>query len=573
MVVATYGEGEPTDNAVQFSRWLKEDADAGCLSGMKFTVMGLGNTQYALFNAMGVLCEEKFQALGAEVFYPRGVGNDAEDIEQDFQDWRDGGLMEKLQAVVSGDSGATRQRKSSMSADVPTPDDVLKKLSLEIALHPTEKEARVAVDASVHDGGASTLEKFFCSATRAKVSKVYQLRQQADLPQGLSTVHVDLDCTGTGLTYQTADNANILPENPPELVQWFAEKLGVVDQLGSYMSFKKGPHASSIVVKKPWRAPCTVEEALRRYLDLSLLPPKRVLAEFCAFLTSESEHSILLALLRDDAALKALRAHDFALSFREFWDIYLSSIQIDISVFLQICLRQTARPYTISSSAQEHPSVVGVTVSMVRSPLDKEGSWLGKLKEMEANGLVPAGGAAKLEASRKYDGITSTWLSTRLKAGDEVLVKIAASSFRLPKDATKPVAMVAAGTGIAPMRAFLREFSLEKQQQVGKKMLFFGCQHKERDFLYKDEIQETLDKGVLTAFIPAFSRMQEKKVYVQHKLKEHGDEVKQLFADKGVLYICGANAMGNDVYGVLRDLGLNVEKLKKDKRIIEELWG
>ena len=44
MVVATYGEGDPTDNAVEFYKWIHEDdREQDCLKGMNFTVMGLGN--------------------------------------------------------------------------------------------------------------------------------------------------------------------------------------------------------------------------------------------------------------------------------------------------------------------------------------------------------------------------------------------------------------------------------------------------------------------------------------------------------------------------------------------------
>ena len=44
MVVATYGEGDPTDNAVEFYKWIHEDGrEQDCLKGMNFAVMGLGN--------------------------------------------------------------------------------------------------------------------------------------------------------------------------------------------------------------------------------------------------------------------------------------------------------------------------------------------------------------------------------------------------------------------------------------------------------------------------------------------------------------------------------------------------
>ena len=61
-MVATYGEGDPTDNAVGFHAWLTEkegELEPGLLEGVKFTVFGLGNTQYEHYNSMGILVEDK----------------------------------------------------------------------------------------------------------------------------------------------------------------------------------------------------------------------------------------------------------------------------------------------------------------------------------------------------------------------------------------------------------------------------------------------------------------------------------------------------------------------------------
>lgn len=44
-LMATHGEGDPTDNAIEFTKWLKdEDRDSHSLKNMKYTVFGLGNT-------------------------------------------------------------------------------------------------------------------------------------------------------------------------------------------------------------------------------------------------------------------------------------------------------------------------------------------------------------------------------------------------------------------------------------------------------------------------------------------------------------------------------------------------
>ena len=82
-LMATYGEGEPTDNSVDFTRWLKA-APAGCLAGaVRFTVFGLGNRQYEHYNAMGKLVDTRLAELGAARVYRHGEGDDEGNMEEE----------------------------------------------------------------------------------------------------------------------------------------------------------------------------------------------------------------------------------------------------------------------------------------------------------------------------------------------------------------------------------------------------------------------------------------------------------------------------------------------------------
>ena len=76
--------------------------------------------------------------------------------------------------------------------------------------------------------------------------------------------------------------------------------------------------------------------------------------------------------------------------------------------------------------------------------------------------------------------------------------------------------MIGPGTGIAPFRSFLAERDATGAE--GRNWLFFGDQHFETDFLYQTEIQNWVETGVLTSVNVAFSRDQQEKVYVQHKM-------------------------------------------------------
>src|SRR5205823_4945870 len=75
------------------------------------------------------------------------------------------------------------------------------------------------------------------------------------------------------------------------------------------------------------------------------------------------------------------------------------------------------------------------------------------------------------------------------------------------------------------------------------------------DFLYRDELDDFLRCGVLTRLDTAFSRDQDRKFYVQHRLIEHGAELFRWLSDGAHVYVCGdAKRMAADVDRALREV-------------------
>jgi len=123
------------------------------------------------------------------------------------------------------------------------------------------------------------------------------------------------------------------------------------------------------------------------------------------------------------------------------------------------------------------------------------------------------------------------------------------SQFKLPAE-DKDVIMIGPGTGIAPFRSFLAE--RDATGASGKNWLFFGDQHFTTDFLYQTEIQNWIQTGVLTRMNTAFSRDQKEKVYVQHKMHRHAEELYKWLEEGAYVYICGAKEpMSVDVENAL----------------------
>jgi cytochrome P450/NADPH-cytochrome P450 reductase len=73
----------------------------------------------------------------------------------------------------------------------------------------------------------------------------------------------------------------------------------------------------------------------------------------------------------------------------------------------------------------------------------------------------------------------------------------------------------------------------EQNQLSGENLLLFGCRHPDIDFLYREELEHHHSSSDINLSV-AFSRLDAKKVYVQHLLKQKKKEIVRLL-DQGNL--------------------------------------
>ena len=82
--------------------------------------------------------------------------------------------------------------------------------------------------------------------------------------------------------------------------------------------------------------------------------------------------------------------------------------------------------------------------------------------------------------------------------------------FLLPDDVSIPVIMICAGTGIAPFRGYWMErfhqMKHNPNHNYGQFILYYGFRDINKDFLFKNEINEMIDKKVITSFYSSVSR-------------------------------------------------------------------
>ncbi len=180
----------------------------------------------------------------------------------------------------------------------------------------------------------------------------------------------------------------------------------------------------------------------------------------------------------------------------------------------------------------------------------------------------------------KY-GVASSYLCMEALLGAEILCFIhKADHFRLP-EGPHPMIMIGPGTGVAPFRAFIQE---RIKQQQHDNWLFFGERSSQHDFFFEEEWNAHILQNKLHLSV-AFSRDQEEKIYVQHRLYEERDKLREWIEKGALIYICGdAKKMARDVEQTLIQLisdwsnidfksaQLKLREWKKSKRYLLDIY-
>ena len=336
--------------------------------------------------------------------------------------------------------------------------------------------------------------------------------------------HVELSLEGSGITYEPGDSIGILANNPPELVEEILKQ-------GSFSGNEEVKIKDELF---------TLKEALFERLEITTLNQEVILKY-----QKISENQELKKVIEDDQLLdEYLYGHDILDLLEDFpFPFTAQELTETLRIF-------PPRMYSISSSQAAVGDEVHITVAAVRYSLK----------------------------GRKRGGACSTYLADQIEIDSQVSLFVEKNiAFKLPDNNEVPLILIGAGTGVAPFRSFLQH--REANNQKGNSWLFFGERRFHSDFLYQLEWQKLLKDGYLEKLDVAFSRDQEQKVYVQHRLSEKQQEVFEWLNHGAHIYICGdMKQMARDVQETLLRIietqgGMTPEKaleylktLKKEKR-------
>ncbi|MFI9510611.1 molybdopterin-dependent oxidoreductase [Nocardia sp. NPDC052566] len=340
---------------------------------------------------------------------------------------------------------------------------------------------------------------------------------------------------GTEASYEVGDSLGVWPANGAELVtEWLA------------VTGLEGRRIVELDDRE-----LTLAEALRTRYDITKISP-----DLLGFIADRNPSNQLAKLLRRDNRIEL----DNYLWDRQAVDLLRDfPVRADLVDWLGTLKKLQPRQYSISSSPLVNPDEVQLTVGVVRYG----------------------------DAATRRGGVCSTYLADRVGAtepgGTVPIFLQRAPHFRPPVDPTTPMIMVGPGTGIAPFRGFLHE--RRALGATGRNWLFFGDQHAAKNFYYRAELEDMFRSGFLTRLDLAFSRDQRERIYVQHRMIEHGAELWSWLKDGAHLYVCGdAARMAKDVdetllsiariHGKLDEVGALAFKkqLVAEKRYVRDVY-
>ena len=326
-----------------------------------------------------------------------------------------------------------------------------------------------------------------------------------------------------------------------------------MDKETNFINYKILNNNKDISLNLPLPEGITVKEALSEYIDLSCQITKNILSKLIIYLTDINQKSKIMNIINDEKSMDLFlsKRYNIADFIKEFDSLQLS-LQ-DLSVIFPTIM---PRYYTCSSSYNKDNNVIELIITLV--------SWKGPNNDI------------------RY-GLTSNYFNNLYKSkshidkDEYVNISLKESSFNLPNDLSRPMLMICTGSGIAPFISFLEELDFHKKNKKYETYLIYGSKNKKSDFILEKELEEFKKNKILTEYYTAFSRDQEKKIYVQDVLEKEFSKEKmiELVINKKMnIYICGSLSMGNAVIKKIGEiLGEdNKEKMIKNNQLMSEMW-
>ncbi|TPX60150.1 hypothetical protein PhCBS80983_g02026 [Powellomyces hirtus] len=323
---------------------------------------------------------------------------------------------------------------------------------------------------------------------------VTENRRVTPLDYDRNVFHMEMDIRNTGLKYEIGEALGVHGHNDPEAVQVFLNEYGLNGD--DVVVVERGDKAGTEVR--------TVSQMFTQVLDVFGKPGRKFYQALLPF--SGPHHAALYDLISDADAMQTYVDEETPTYADLLLQFTNPATRPTANELLALIPAIKPRHYSISSAQSMHPDSVHLLVVLV--------DWTTK----------------KSNASR-FGHCTRYLLNAPI--GTQITVTVKPSVMKLPPSMAAPVIMAGLGTGMAPFRAFVQEraYWKSKGKHVGPMSLYFGSRHRTMEFLYGEEMEAYHADGVLTHLRTAFSRDQREKIYIQHRIQQDGEVLKEWMVD------------------------------------------
>ncbi|GAA6099047.1 methionine synthase reductase [Tachysurus ichikawai] len=635
-VVSTTGDGEPPDTTLKFVRRIrKKSLPRDHFSHLNYALLALGDTNYTNFCNCGKTIDSRLQELGANHFYATGLADDGTGLEVVVDPWIDG-LWDALKKIftemsasdlISGISLSSAHQSLAIQEKLESSAESLQLLDIsdvdvgksraesEAESHDTEAPTEASLNRSIAPLSQSSLSipalppsyLEVCLgdvlAEKEEIHVVAQDFHEVPISRALHltrddtvkpVILLEFDIKDENISYQPGDAFDLLCPNRDKEVEQLLHRLGLHDKRNHSVQLqllkntkKKGARVPAYIPEK-----CTLQYLLTWCLELRSIPKKAFLRSLVDFTQENLEKRRLQELCsREGVADYDRFVRNPSVCILDLLCVFPSCMP-PLSLLIEHLPKLQARAYSAASSSLCHPGKVHIVFSVVGFPAcaehpDRTGLCTGWLADrvfaiIETNGTKQAS-----QKSVDFAEFPKVHIRPRLN-----------NTFHLPSDPTVPMVMVGPGSGVAPFIGFLQQREKERERNqdsaFGETWLFFGCRHKDRDFIFREELEKFVENGTLNHLKVCFSRAepdsngsQSKPKYVQHNLVLYAEHVARiLLKENGCLYVCGdAKNMAKDVNDTLMDIigeELQVDKLesmktiaklREEKRYLQDIWS
>lgn len=564
-VLATYGEGEPTDNAITFSKFIRNDLSTAELDGVHYSAFGLGSSSYIHYNAVARHLDEYLSARNAHRIGSIGMGDDGKGtLEDDFVMWIDSALPPIASHFSLPEIPYSYRPAFEVTELAP--------------IYPVSHHVFLGEPNKAHlynrIQGPFTPQNPF----PAKITRARELFTTTDR----SCLHLEFDVSGTSMAYDTGDHLAVWPVNSDKQVKLFLDMFSLSPKKEYVVEITTTDPNNKV----PIPSKTTYEAVFRHYLDVCAPVTRQHLQKLSDFATSLELRTLLVELANDRTRFAA-EATSRQLTISQILSHLCatvgstSAIDAPFSLILETIPKLRPRHYSISSSSLTSRKTISITTvnNAIQDPK----------KQISFDG-VSTSYLSALKAARESSTQSTHTLhlprQSDFNSDPRPFIHIRRSKFRPPFDPSTPIIMIGPGTGIAPFRAFIHERAFQHSQgrKIGRTILFYGCRSPSQDFLYKDEWDDLitygkLGKGVFDIYA-AFSREESKpRQYVQDLLvqEERSGEIRRLVGEEDArVYVCGnAARMAKDVARAMAQILGGIEiiaDLKKEGRWCEDVW-